>query len=275
MPTTCKVTIEGVHAGPPYVLGNQPASITVVGRTSEDCNQVRLVIRIAGAGSPAIVDQIVAVDFPANQPGQLPGLVRKMVPLPQVGLTCGDPLYVEMTSTHDATCSDSGQFAIECKPHPSAGSGPGNGNGGAPPDGDNGGGNGWTWPPWPGTRCGWTAAGAAMGFIAALASLAIGIGTQNAPLIAAAIAIAALAGLSWALWTFWCERGFCARRIILCWVFKRAFIATLPVIAFSSSALIVLVLVGYGALAGILVNVLRERGCPVPSARSPFNHLPI
>ncbi|MEX0893609.1 MAG: hypothetical protein WEB88_15690 [Gemmatimonadota bacterium] len=46
-------------------------------------------------------------------------------------------------------------------------------------------------------------------------------------------------------------------------------------IAFSSSALILLLVIGYGATAGLLVEALEENGCPVPSARQPLTQLPI
>lgn len=261
MPDPCEIRIEGVQAGPPYGAGGSPLQATVVARVSEGCDAVRLVVRVAGPGTPPLVDATVAADFSNADSGSevLPGLVSHSFPVPDVGLRCGDTVQVEATCASDPSCSDSAAVPIECKPAP----------GGGP--GDDGSDGGW-WPP---TRCMFTAAGSAMGLLAASASFAIGVGTQNAALVAAALAIAGIAGLSWALWTYWCAPSICTRLGVLCWVFKRAFIAAIPVLAFSTDTMIILVLIGYGAIAGILVIRLRDLDCPVPSARQPLTQIPI
>ena len=116
---------------------------------------------------------------------------------------------------------------------------------------------------------------AAMALLAALACIAIGIGTQNAIVLETGLALLPVVAVAWALWMFWCGPSLCTRLAVLCWVFKRGFIAALPVLFFSTNNMIILVIVGYGSVGGILVQVLRERGCPVPSARLPLTQIPI
>lgn len=258
MPDPCRIVIEGIHAGPPYV-GGGPLAATVVARSSDHCPQVRVTVRATGPGSPVLADQTVAVDFaqPATGPDFLPGLVTLGFALPPVGLRCGDMLHVEVRCSQDPSCAAGGSFAIACKPPPETGM----------PGGD----GGW-WPP---MRCLFTAAAAAMALLAALAAIAVGIGTQLPALLATGLGLVAVAAVAWALWVQWCGPSLCTRLAVLCWVLKRGFIAALPVLAFSTSAGIVLVAIGYGALAGILVHALRARNCPVPSARLPLTQIPI
>jgi hypothetical protein len=120
-----------------------------------------------------------------------------------------------------------------------------------------------------------TAAGAAFGLLAALALIAIGVGMQNPVLLTVAAVLLGTVAISWSLWVFWCGPSLCVRLAVLCWVFKLGFIAAIPVLAFSSSAVIVLVIIGYGTMAGLLVHGLRARHCTVPSARRPLTQIPI
>ena len=269
MPAPCQIVIEGLQADPPYVFGDQPTQATVVARSSDHCTRLRVTVRAAGSSSPAITDQEIDVDFSnaVTGTGTTLGLVTTTFLVPPVDLQCGDQLWVEATCVQDASCTASGWFRIVCKPDPGGGGTPA---GGPPGGGDDGGGGRW-WPP---TRCIFTAAGSAMGLLAALALIAVGIGTRNVALLTAAAALIAVVGISWALWAYWCAPSTCVRLAVLCWVFKRGFIAALPVLAFSTNMVIVLVIVAYGAIAGILVDKLRAQGCAVPSARLPLTQIP-
>jgi hypothetical protein len=264
----CQISIQGLQTNPPYANGDEPTHLQVVGRSSAYCTRVRVVVYSAGPGSPTLFDQPLDVDF-SNAFGQTGidfGLIVATFNLPQVGLRCGDQLYVEMRCVADPGCQAQGWFSIACKPRPqdlggSSGT-PGSGNGSGS----------WTWPP---SRCLFTAATAAFLLLAGLGLLALGIGTQNAASVAAGAGLIAAAGVAWALWEFWCGPTRCVRLGVLCWVFKRAFIVAIPVLFFSTAPMIVLVLIGYGSAAGLLVRALRASQCPVPSARLPLTQIPI
>lgn len=259
----CQVKIEGINAGPPFP-GGLPQAIAVFGRTSADCTSLSLVVRIAGPGSPPIVSTTVPVGMSdANAgPQDLPGLFLYQLALPsQLGLACGDSLFVDATCSDNPGCRDCGPFAITCKPAPP---GPG-------PDPGNGHGNGG-WPP---SRCFWSGVSAAMTLLAGLTLLGVGIAVMNSATVTAAMVLLGVAGLAWALWIFWCQPSSCVRLAVLCWVFKRAFIASIPILGFTVSALSILVLIGYGAAAGILVDRLQRNRCPVPSALGPITQIPL
>jgi hypothetical protein len=76
----------------------------------------------------------------------------------------------------------------------------------------------------------------------------------------------------WSLWLFWCAPSACVRLAVLCWVFKRAFIASLVFIPLAivvpMAVAVVLVIIAYGSAAGILVH------SKVPSARLPLTQIP-
>lgn len=264
----CQIRIEGIGAGPPFPNG-LPQAIAISGRTSADCTSLNLVVRVTGPGSPALVNTTVPVGIGDANVGaeDLPGLFLHQMALPsQLGLACGDPLFVEATCTSDPGCQDSGSFPIRCKP------GPG-GDGDGDPGDDDGNGNGW--PP---SRCFWTGVSSAMTLLAALTVFAIGIALMDAAMIATATALFAVAAAAWALWVFWCGPSWCVRMAVLCYVFKRAFIVSipvLPILGFGISALSILVVIGYGAIAGILVDRLQRNGCPVPSALGSITQIPL
>lgn len=259
----CQVKIEGIGAGPPFP-GGLPQAILVFGRTTADCTSLNLIVRVAGPGSPSLVSTTVPVGFgDANAgPQNFPGLFLHQLALPsQLGLACGDSLFVEATCSGNPSCRDSGAFSITCKPG-SPGSGPGNG-----PGSGNGG--------WPSPRCFWSGVSAAMTLLAGLTLLGLGIALINSATTTAAVVLFGIAGLAWALWVFWCQPSSCVKLAVLCWVFKRAFIASIPILGFSISALSILVLIGYGAAAGILVDRLQRNRCAVPSALGPITQIPL
>jgi len=105
--------------------------------------------------------------------------------------------------------------------------------------------------------------------------IATGVGMQQFGLLVAAFVMIGTAGGLWALWMIVCSPDICTKLGVLCWVFKRAFIGSLFVLPLSSNAAVVLILIGYGSVAGLLVITLRNRGCSVPSARLPLTQLPI
>jgi hypothetical protein len=263
----CQIHIEGISAGPPYP-GGLPQAIAVFGRTTADCTSVNLVVRVAGPGSPPLVSTTVPVGVGDSNVGPqgLPGLFVHQLALPsQLGLACGDVLFVEATCSDNPNCRDSGSSSITCKPG-SLGSGPGTG-----PGPGNGSGNGG-WPP---SRCFWSGVSAAMALLAGLTLLGVGIALMDSVTTTAAVVLFGIAGLAWALWVFWCQPSTCVKLAVLCWVFKRAFIASIPILGFSISALSILVLIGYGAAAGILVDRLQRNRCPVPSALGPITQIPL
>jgi hypothetical protein len=269
MSTPCQIIIEGIQSGPPYSSG-LPTEAVVVARSSQHCAEVHVRVHIAGPGSPDIINQFVTVDFSgaSSDPNLLPGLIKLRFEWPSiVELHCGDRLFVEVTCQQDANCSASGSFTIDCKPAPGE---PGSGT--DDDDDNNGNGNGNGWPP---IRCLFTAAGAAFALLAALACIAIGIGTVNPTSLATGIALLGASSLAWALWAYWCGPSRCVRLAVLCWVFKCGFLAALPVLFFSINMTIILVIIAYGSIAGLLVQELRKHGCPVPSARQPLTQIPI
>lgn len=257
----CVVRLEQLASAPPYANG-LPQTIDIYGRASADCASVRVVVRAVGPGSPIIAQAVVPVGFAPNNGADLPGLFRFQFAVPaQLGLACGDLLFIEAICAVDPSCRDARHIPVLCKSPPAVGpvtSPPGGGSGG--------------WPP---SRCFWSAASAAMTFLAALVTLGLAVALMNASLIAAAAALFAISAAAWALWKFWCAPSFCVQFGVLCWVFKRAFILSLPTLGFTHNAMTALLLIGYGAVAGILVHRLQKAGCPVPSARQPLTQLPI
>ncbi|HSS18989.1 MAG TPA: hypothetical protein VLL54_02845 [Pyrinomonadaceae bacterium] len=267
MSTPCQIVIEGIQAGPPYTSDGLPTEAIVVARSSHYCDEVHVQVHIADAGSQNIADQNVTVDFSgaSSDPALLPGLITLRFDLPPLSeFRCGDLLFVEITCVADEGCTKHDWFPIQCKPAPGE---PGSGS-----DNGNGNGNGGHWPP---LRCLFTAAAAAFALLAALACIAIGIGTQNPTSLATGIALLGASSLAWALWAYWCGPGLCVRLAVLCWVFKCGFLAAIPVLFFSTNMVIILVIIAYGSIAGLLVEKLRKHNCPVPSARQPLTQIPI
>jgi hypothetical protein len=267
MSTPCNIVIEGITSIPPYNQG-LPIEAVVVARSSHYCTEVNVHVHIADPSSEDLINRPpFTVDFSgaSSNPALLPGLIAVPFALPPIAeFRCGDLLFVEVTCVADSNCFAHDWFPINCKPapgEPGSGTGePGNGNGG---------------PHWPPTRCLFTAAAAAFALMAALACIAIGIGTQNSTSIATGIALLGASSLAWALWSYWCGPTRCVRLAVLCWVFKCGFLAALPVLFFSTNMVIILVIIAYGTIAGLLVQELRKYGCPVPSARQPLTQIPI
>jgi hypothetical protein len=259
----CQVVIQGIQAGPPYALYS-PQTLTVVGRTTADCTSVRVVVRAGGPASAVMHDQTVTTTV-ADATAVLSQLVVTNFLAGSLGLECGDRLYVEMTCSQDAACSDQGMYVIACKPDPRPGGSDHTGNG-----------NGNGWPP---SRCLFTAAAGAMMLLAALTMIATGVALVQPAVVAAGLALVAAAAIPWSLWLFWCQPSTCVRLAVLCWVFKRAFIAALPFIPLalilSVATPILLVIIAYGSVAGILVDRLVRRGCQVPSARRSLTQIQI
>jgi len=255
----CTIRLEQISSSPPFASGGLPQTLEVYGRASNDCSSVRVSIAVAGPGSPTITNAVVPIGFPPDPGSDLPGLFVYRVALPgQLGLQCGDTLHVEAICIDDPQCRDVRDMVIDCKPAPAGGGGGTGTNGG--------------WSP---TRCFWTGVSAAMTLLAALVTLGIGIALMVPVTNAAAIVLFGIAAAAWALWAFWCGPGTCVRLAVLCWVFKRALILSIPTLGFTLSALVILLLVGYGSIAGILVDRLRRMGCPIPSALQPLTQIPL
>ncbi len=267
MSTPCNIVIEAIESVPPFNQG-LPIEAVVSARSSHYCTEVNVRVHIAGPGSADIINQSpCTVDFSgaSSNPALLPGLITVPFTLPPIAeLRCGDLLFVEVICAADTNCFGSGWLPITCKPAPGE---PGSGS--ESPENGNGGPH---WPPW---RCLFTAAAAAFALMAALACLAIGIGTHDSTSIARGIALLGASSLAWALWSYWCGPTRCVRLAVLCWVFKCGFLAALPVLFFSTNMVIILVIIAYGTIAGLLVQELRKLGCPVPSARQPLTQIPI
>jgi hypothetical protein len=284
----CQIEIESIQAEPPYFAGSQPNGASVIARAS-DCARVVVTVSVAGPGSQPVAMGEVGVDFSnAVMVGDATlGLVTFPFTVPAVGLQCGDPLHVSVVCEADRGCAAEGLFPIKCKGIvPGTGTTPGGGLPGGEPGSEPGGGQGWPtgewptgWPPgpgwWPPNRCAAAALLAADTLLAALVLLAAGVGWQRPGFVTIATAGLVAAGIAWALWLLWCAPSSCTKPAVACWVFKRAFIGTLAVLVFSTSAGVVFFAIGYGAVAGCLVNALRAQGCLVPSARLPLTQIPI
>jgi hypothetical protein len=245
----CQVVILSIIAAPPYI-GNRPLAAAVAGRTTDDCAHVRFVVRAGGPSSAVITDQIV--DTAVSDPGgALPRIATATFPV--IGtIACGDQLYVEMSCTDVSSCQDSGFVMVECKP---------------PPDGQ------------PISRCLLFGAGSAVMLVLGLVTFATGVAMSSPATIAWAAAVLGLALMLWQLWMFFCHPSLCTRLAVLCWAFKRAFIFSLAfvplLVPLWVSATIMLVIIAYGSIAGILVNLMMRRGCRIPSARLPITQVPV
>jgi len=250
MPGPCRIEIQGVSTGPPYVPGGWPIDVTVTARCTDHCQQARVIVRDPALGSLVIADQTVTVDFSqaGSAPDELTGIVSHRFTLIPLSKRCGDQLRVEVRCSQNQDCAATKTIAITCKPPPP--------------------GIGWNW-------CRLWVLLAAGTLIAALLLIAAGIGMQQFGLIVAALVMIGIAGGLWALWIVFCSPDICTKLGVLCWAFKRAFIGSLFVLPLSSNASVVLVLIGYGSAAGLLVLALRNRDCTVPSARLPLTQLPI
>src|SRR5262245_32215899 len=115
----CQVVIQGIQAGPPYALFS-PQTLTVVGRATADCTDVRIVVRAGGPTSAVMHDRTVTTTV-ADAAAVLSQLAVTSFPAGGSGLECGDRLHVEMTCAQDAACRDRGMYIIACKPDPRPG----------------------------------------------------------------------------------------------------------------------------------------------------------
>jgi hypothetical protein len=262
----CQIQIEGFQAGPPY-SGNSPITVTVRGRTSGDCAQVRVIVKPTPTAIWPLFTQVLNVDYSSAVPSDpFTGLFTATFPLVAANLECGDELYVTANCV-DGSCSAGGMFPIECKPAPNGGN---NGNG---HNGNNGNGHGGNGNPWPPSRCLVSGITAAEALLGALAAFALAIAIHSPVAWAAGVVALAIFAAAWALWLFWCGPDICTRTGVICWVFKRAFIASWAAIPFSTDALTLLVIMGYGSVAGLLVARLQAIHCTVPSSRRPITSI--
>ena len=250
MPGPCRIEIQGASAGPPYVPGGWPIEVTVTARCTDHCQQARVIVRDPALGSLVVADQTVAVDFSqaGSAPDELTGIVSLRFTLIPLSKGCGDQLQVQVTCSQDQACTATKTITVICKPPPPS--------------------IGWNW-------CRLWVLLAAGTLFAALVLIATGVGMQQFGLLVAAFVMIGTAGGLWALWMIVCSPDICTKLGVLCWVIKRAFIGSLFVLPLSSNAAVVLILIGYGSVAGLLVITLRNRGCSVPSARLPLTQLPI
>lgn len=272
MPVTLQ--IDNVSAGPPYV-GNVPQGFSIQGRASAGCAQVRVIARPTPDG-PSLRDEVVPVVVPPGGTGDpvFTGVFSLQVPLPPIlNFACGVPVWVHAVAVEDPSAFVSTSWPIECKPAPPGS--PGNGGPGSnndPGDGDPTDDWRWPWPPF--VVCPMLGRAFVVALLAALTALALGVATGSPATLAAAAGAFVLAATAYALWMYWCLVNECVRLGAFCWVFKHAFIATIPIAFPLQSAGAGLLWLLYGSAAGICVVRLRALRCPVPSGRSSLGQLP-
>lgn len=256
----CQIKIEGLSATTPFSQSGNPLAVTLTGRASQDCLNVRVQIRITTATSPILFSATVPASAASSPPsGSLPRLFSAtFYPDASLSLACGVTLFAEAACVTDASCADRGTLPVVCKPSPRP-----NASGSQPPPVT----GGWPWPDPPSIFCKATGITFSILLMAGASALAIAVATLNSLAIFAAVALLVSASVTYALWLYWCAPGECVRLRAICWAMKRAFIVAIPLPFAFVSGWSALLAIAFGWVAGATVTRLRALRCTVPSSR--------
>lgn len=264
MPNTCTFDI-GLNGLEPDAVG-LPTRLQAYARVQGACTRVRLTVRDPQSGLPLFSDEAnadtngtVAVSFPLNFP---------IFP-------CGHQLRVEAECVSGGSCSGSALVAIACKTRPNGGSdpndpnAPGGGGGGGQPNDD------WPWGLPPVLWCPLMGRRFTEALLLAAATILIGIAFAIPAVTAAGGVIAAGAFAILAVWRTWCNVSYCKFRGALLWVMKRATLMAIVLSLVTASALMLMVAIACGVVAGMLTAQLRANRCALPDVTTPLNQLPL
>src|SRR5204863_7915525 len=98
----------------------------------------------------------------------------------------------------------------------------------------------------------------------------------SAPLVIAAGALVIAGAFAiYAIWTRWCSVSFCNYWGAILWVLKRGVIAAGAIAVLTVDVRMLLLSFALGVLAGMSTQKLRASRCPLPSARTSLQQLPL
>jgi len=110
-----------------------------------------------------------------------------------------------------------------------------------------------------------------LGVLAVIAGVALA-----APLVIAAGAVAIAGAFAiYAIWTRWCSVSFCNYWGAILWVLKRGVIGAGTIAVLTADVRVFLLAIALGVLAGMVTQKLRASRCPLPSARTSLQQLPL
>jgi hypothetical protein len=235
-----------------------PTRVEVYARMQGSCTRVRLTVRQSELGMALFSDEVT----PDSN-----GTCRRDFPLPSPIFPCGFELWVEAECLAGDVCSAGLAVTISCKRTPA------NSGGGDPNDPNQP--SDWPWGLPPALFC--PLMGRAFTTALLLGVLAIVSGVAlSAPLVIAAGA-AAIAGAFaiYAIWTRWCSVSFCNYWGAILWVLKRGVIAAAAIAVLTVDVRVFLLAIALGVLTGMVTQRLRASRCPLPSASTSLQQLPL
>jgi hypothetical protein len=275
--------------------------LSVEGRASRHCDQVRVTLRVGGASGALLWIGTPEVAHPASLP---PGtgpydpendgawwvtFLLDPDDARHQRIRCGIGVWIEVECIAGGGCTDtdpvSGRVPVTCKPHPDGpppppggeepsgpgGAGPGGTGSGGPDDPD------WEWPEWwdpPHIQCPKFGRRFTEALLAGLLMVALGVAMSSGPVITLGLVLIGGAGVIYTFfWRPWCVPDPCWVRGAVVWALKNATAGAAGLaLVFTSwwAALLVLV---YGAIVGWQVQWLQDRRCPVPSLLDPLSSL--
>jgi hypothetical protein len=249
----------GLNGLDPDAVG-LPTRVEVYARVQGACTRVRLTVRQT-QGSLAMFSAEVTPD--SN------GTCRSDFPLPVPIFPCGFELWVEA----ECVAGDSGTaghlVALSCKSAPSTG-----GGGGGDPNDPNQPGD-WPWGLPPILFCPLMGRAFTTALLFGVLAIIAGVSLAAPLVIAAGVAVIAGAVAILAIWKQWCSVSFCSYWGAILWVLKRGVIAAGAIAVVTVDVRMLLLAFALGVLAGMVTQKLRASRCPLPSARTSLQQLPL
>lgn len=190
------------------------------------------------------------------------------------GLECGGRLWVEVRAIQGSGVGDpdsviSGSHKIFCKDSPKA---TGRFDDEEPPPPN--------WPGWlgpPEVACPGFGRAFVVALLTGLVLLVIAAATLSLASWVGGLASLGMAGALLATWAWWlpCAPGRCLVLSAILWALKWSTIFGAAIAVLNKSIPALVLVLGYGAAAGMIVVLLRSLRCSVPSARTTLHQLPL
>ena len=235
-----------------------PTRVEVYARVQGSCTRVQLTVRQAQGTSP-LFTQAVTPD--SN------GTCSIDFPLPSTIFPCGFKLWVDAQCLDGDSGATGGFVALDCKGLPRA-------------DGDNSNSPGqndvnWPWGLPSSLFCPLMGRSFAAALQLGLLTLIVGIALALPVAIATGAVMLEGAIAIQATWMRWCNVSDCNYWGAILWVLKRGTISAAVFALLTAKVIMLLVAVTLGVLAGMVTQRLRASRCPLPSAKTSLQQLPL
>jgi hypothetical protein len=235
-----------------------PTRVEVYARMHGACTRVRLTVRQAQNSLPLFSEEVT----PDSN-----GTCRSDFPLLTPIFPCGFELWVEAECVEGDSGTAGAPVALSCKRVPS------NSGGGDPNDPNQP--SDWPWGLPPALFCPLMGRAFTSALLFGVLTIIAGVSLAAPLVIAAGFLVITGAFAIYAIWTHWCSVSFCNYWGAILWVLKRGVIAAGAVAVLTVDVRVFLLAIALGVLAGMVTQKLRARRCPLPSAMTSLQQLPL